>query len=48
MANTTPASDPIGPLGGAAARPTANLAGPHGNGAAGADGNGAANGEDAT
>src|SRR5260370_18448035 len=48
MANTTSASDPVGPLGGAAARPTANSAGPHGNGATGAHGNGAANGEDAT
>jgi DNA gyrase subunit B len=48
MANTTPASDPVGPLGGAAARPTANSAGPHGDGSADAHGNGAANGEDAT
>ncbi len=48
MANTTPASDPVGPLGGATAGPTANPADPHGNGAAGAHGNGAANGEDAT
>src|SRR5260370_8338824 len=48
MANTTPASDPVGPLGDAAARPTANPAGHHGNGGAGAHGNGAANGENAT
>jgi DNA gyrase subunit B len=49
MANTTPASDPLGPLGAATARPAAITGAPHGNGtASGPLGNGAGNGEDAT
>jgi DNA gyrase subunit B len=48
MANTTSASDPIGPLGAAAPRRASNTTAPHGNGTAGVPGNGAANGEDTT
>jgi DNA gyrase subunit B len=47
MANTTPASEPLAPLG-TAAQPAAAPAAPHGQTAAGVKGNGAANGEDAT
>src|SRR5215471_8427845 len=49
MANTTPASDPLGPLGTAAARRAAvDAVSPADRGRAGPDGNGAGNGEDAT
>jgi DNA gyrase subunit B len=47
MANTTSASDPLGPFGAAAQRAAATAA-PHGQTAAGVKSNGAANGEDAT
>jgi len=47
MANTS-ASDPLGPVGAAAARRAARATAPSGNGTAARTGNGSANGEDAT
>src|SRR5262249_51687115 len=47
MASTS-ASDPLGPLGVAAAKHAASLVAPHENGADAPHGDGAANGEDAT